>query len=370
MTLQASGAISLGDIQTEFGGSNPIGLNEYYRNGPYVSGTQEIVGTASNVSYTRSLNGTTGWDGGGVFWRYYENGNGILPTQINNAAWFYAHRFWTDQAWTSGTGWCDSTFTLDQAGEYTVKEIGYNTGATRSTTVYVDGQQIAQFGNGGSHTFTLSGPATIRIYASMNTIGNYNAHEIRVTSSTGDNRDLSTGANEEIPQSGPIAISNFYNRTSEYYVDYTAAEISDYSTSVTWGDRTWIGVTETYTGSWPFHGYCLTGVDQILYYRAFEKGPVDLRFTNKYSGTYRFTVSNSTAYGSIGNTTQKIYQDGVLKGTNVCSFGGSSTLDVYLEVGTEIRITSESDNGHYYNVQAGSMTVAPSQGDGLRTFTS
>lgn len=40
MTLQSSGAISLSDIQTEFGGSNPIGLNEYYAGGSYVpSGT-------------------------------------------------------------------------------------------------------------------------------------------------------------------------------------------------------------------------------------------------------------------------------------------------------------------------------------------
>ena len=30
MALQSSGPISLADIQTEFGGSNPIGLNEYY----------------------------------------------------------------------------------------------------------------------------------------------------------------------------------------------------------------------------------------------------------------------------------------------------------------------------------------------------
>jgi hypothetical protein len=30
MTLQSSGAISLYDVQVEFGGSNPIGINEYY----------------------------------------------------------------------------------------------------------------------------------------------------------------------------------------------------------------------------------------------------------------------------------------------------------------------------------------------------
>jgi hypothetical protein len=30
MTLQSSGAISLANIQTEFGGTNPISINEYY----------------------------------------------------------------------------------------------------------------------------------------------------------------------------------------------------------------------------------------------------------------------------------------------------------------------------------------------------
>ena len=36
MALQSTGAISLANIQTEFTGSNPIGLNEYYRGGTYV----------------------------------------------------------------------------------------------------------------------------------------------------------------------------------------------------------------------------------------------------------------------------------------------------------------------------------------------
>ena len=30
MALQSSGPISLNDIQDEFGGTNPIGINEYY----------------------------------------------------------------------------------------------------------------------------------------------------------------------------------------------------------------------------------------------------------------------------------------------------------------------------------------------------
>ena len=39
MTLPTSGIITLNDIQNEFGGSNPIGLSEYYRGGTYISST-------------------------------------------------------------------------------------------------------------------------------------------------------------------------------------------------------------------------------------------------------------------------------------------------------------------------------------------
>lgn len=42
MPLQSTGPISLSDIQTEFGGVNPIGLNEYYQNGG-------IVGAVSGI---------------------------------------------------------------------------------------------------------------------------------------------------------------------------------------------------------------------------------------------------------------------------------------------------------------------------------
>ena len=36
MALQTSGAISLSEVQSEFTGSNPISLSEYYRSGAYV----------------------------------------------------------------------------------------------------------------------------------------------------------------------------------------------------------------------------------------------------------------------------------------------------------------------------------------------
>lgn len=85
MALQSSGAISLQDIEDEFGGTGSISLSEYYRNGTYVtsnntsvptSGTIDMAdfyGTVKQFTYTFSSNAkevnlnttltNAGWDG-------------------------------------------------------------------------------------------------------------------------------------------------------------------------------------------------------------------------------------------------------------------------------------------------------------------
>jgi len=54
MTLPSSGPLSLSDIQTEFGGSNPISLSEYYAGGAYVpagtTGTNGPVPSSGTIS--------------------------------------------------------------------------------------------------------------------------------------------------------------------------------------------------------------------------------------------------------------------------------------------------------------------------------
>lgn len=50
MALQSSGAISLEDIQTEFGGSDPIGINEYFRGGGLVGDNNSSVPTGFPIS--------------------------------------------------------------------------------------------------------------------------------------------------------------------------------------------------------------------------------------------------------------------------------------------------------------------------------
>jgi hypothetical protein len=64
MALQTSGAITLSDIQTEFGGSNPISLSEYYAGGLYVpsgtSGTNGAVPTSGEIAVSDFYGASSG----------------------------------------------------------------------------------------------------------------------------------------------------------------------------------------------------------------------------------------------------------------------------------------------------------------------
>jgi hypothetical protein len=58
MTLPASGAITLDQIQTEFGGSNPISLNEYYRGTGNVTNNNTSVPTSGEISMSDFYSGS------------------------------------------------------------------------------------------------------------------------------------------------------------------------------------------------------------------------------------------------------------------------------------------------------------------------
>lgn len=119
MPLPSSGPLSLTDIQTEFGGSNPIGLNEYYAGGGLVpagttgtngavpsSGTISIFnfyGTSNVIPYwTTAGNMNAGWNDISVdssnFYSVFPNSgftlfkfnkqNGAIVWARQNNAWF------------------------------------------------------------------------------------------------------------------------------------------------------------------------------------------------------------------------------------------------------------------------------------------
>jgi hypothetical protein len=57
MPLQTSGPISLGNVQTEFGGTNPIAMSEYYAGGANVpsgaTGTNGAIPTSGTISMSK-----------------------------------------------------------------------------------------------------------------------------------------------------------------------------------------------------------------------------------------------------------------------------------------------------------------------------
>ena len=57
MALQSSGAITLAQIQTEFGGSNPISISEYYRLGSYVTSNNTNIPTSGTISMNQFYSG-------------------------------------------------------------------------------------------------------------------------------------------------------------------------------------------------------------------------------------------------------------------------------------------------------------------------
>ena len=62
MTLQSSGvAISLSDIQTEFGGSNPISLSEYYTGGSYVTAGNAAIPASGQISMSNFYGASAIW---------------------------------------------------------------------------------------------------------------------------------------------------------------------------------------------------------------------------------------------------------------------------------------------------------------------
>lgn len=98
MPLQSSGAISLNDIQTEFGGTNPISISEYYSaaSGVPASGTialDDFYGTSSNM-FQNTLNvgliGQEQWHYTGSTWRVGTvasgfSSTGAYATMLSNA---------------------------------------------------------------------------------------------------------------------------------------------------------------------------------------------------------------------------------------------------------------------------------------------
>ena len=100
MTLQTSGAISLSQVQSEYGGGNPISMSEYYRSGSYVlaSGTTttrvptagDAIGGFGTTKWFVQPNGTYNafWSGSSVTGVRAGNNSGPTSVAIGNITYY------------------------------------------------------------------------------------------------------------------------------------------------------------------------------------------------------------------------------------------------------------------------------------------
>lgn len=150
MALQSSGAISLANLQSEYGGSNPISMSEYYRNGGLVPNSISSTGPGSYTSYQYSRN-STDWNVY-IFGSIYWGGSTIVANSLN----------------------IGTTTTTFSTGGY-----DYQRGSLQETVT----------SSGGKFTTTVYHYSVRRRLSSVTT---------------------TTSVNQSVPTSGQISLSQFY----------------------------------------------------------------------------------------------------------------------------------------------------------------
>ena len=162
MALQTSGAISLLDLQNEFGGSNPISISEYYRGGGLVPATT----TTSTTTY--------------------EPGPGTSNYYYSLSSPLY--------------GWAEQ-----ESYPYTVTIYWNNTAITSFNQSYPG--ELSQDTYGGWTYFRFSSPTDTNV---LNGGVYYSIYQIRRQQTTTTTTDINTG----VPTSGTISLNDFYGAIS------------------------------------------------------------------------------------------------------------------------------------------------------------
>jgi hypothetical protein len=200
MTLQSSGAISIANLASEYGGSAPHSLNEYYKGGSLVPSTVAETVTAASMS-------------GSV----YDGRGGIYTTYpaINSGGYIYRSYTWADNGYT-GTG--NISWTVNKTGTYHYQGTYYIQNATRTATHtwYVAGSQVATYtltaGNNTASTtgsFSVTAGQTVNVQVSWPSAG-WASCGLYFGGSAYNNNSVQTAANGNVPTSGAVSLTDFY----------------------------------------------------------------------------------------------------------------------------------------------------------------
>lgn len=207
MALQASGAISISELATEFGDTVPNSLSEFYNGGSLVPAIAYDPVTASNLAGSNSANLRTAQFGG-----YDPAINTTTP-----ATCIYLHQLWADNG---STGTVNRTFVVDKTGTYSIYFAWYAYGFTAPLTVTVNGSQVyyntlySSFSTvSTTGTFTASAGNTIGIVTSFPSSG-WSGHYTYIGGSSATSRSIEIANNSSVPTSGTLALSNFYGASA------------------------------------------------------------------------------------------------------------------------------------------------------------
>ena len=187
MALPSSGTISLSQLQTQFGGSNPVSMSEYYRSGANVS--NNAVNASIPTSGTLNMSGFYG--GAGVTTRNlqvnmdYGFGNTAvgLTTQSSTAAPFSfgvgGSSICYQPVFHAGTGFITSASVTVNQNEDTASNTEHVLlygGTSSSTVTNIVGRWDAgsNGSQGGNRTYSIGWDANGLINAINYTSGNYN----------------------------------------------------------------------------------------------------------------------------------------------------------------------------------------------------
>ena len=205
MALQSSGAISVGNLASEFGGSTPHRFSEYYRGG------SNVPSTVSRDANAASLSGSVSDGRGGVY---------STSPVINSGGVLYRHNCWADNG-SVGTG--DVSFTVNKTGTYSYSFSHYVQQASRTSNhkLFVAGTEVvsedltapANGSASASGTFSATAGDTIRITCTWNSAG-WASSTVRIGGSTTSNDDVDVTVNTGIPASGLVRLGQFYSGTN------------------------------------------------------------------------------------------------------------------------------------------------------------
>jgi hypothetical protein len=201
MTLPASGTLSFLSIQNEFGGTAPIGLNEYYRGGGLVPATDYTVITPAVYGWVNNY--STEYQPGpplvGYFYiqlTYPEYGIVVVNMSGNWATW-EAFAFWNGVQVIPRVSGSGGLLTVPGSG--TVGNTTYFKRSAVSTTVT-------------TYTALTSIPGTYEmvVYGIRKEIlTNTPTYELITPAVSG-----TTDINTSVPSSGTISVSNLYGSTA------------------------------------------------------------------------------------------------------------------------------------------------------------